>query len=64
MILDLSKVLAEENLPVKSFNARTTKDMLSIVNIVLEITSKEQLEKYAPILRMSKGVEDIERVNS
>ena len=64
MILDLSKVLAEENLPVKSFNARTTKDMLSIVNIVLEITSKEQLEKVCTHLKNVKGVEDIERVNS
>ena len=54
MILDLSKVLAEENLPVKSFNARTTKDMLSIVNIVLEITSKEQLEKVCTHLKNVK----------
>ena len=64
IILDLSKVLSEENLPVKSFNARTTKDMLSIVNIVLEITSKEQLEKVCIHLKNVKGVEDIERVNS
>ena len=54
----------EENLPVKSFNARSTKDMLSIVNIVLEITSKDQLEKVCQHLKNVKGVEDIERVNS
>lgn len=64
IILDLSKVLSEENLPVKSFNARSTKDMLSIVNIVLEITSKEQLEKVCLHLKNVKGVEDIERVSS
>ena len=64
IILDLSRVLSEENLPVKSFNARSTKDMLSIVNIVLEITSKDQLEKVCQHLKNVKGVEDIERVNS
>jgi len=64
IILDLSRVLSEENLPVKSFNARSTKDMLSIVNIVLEITSKDQLEKVCNHLKNVKGVEDIERVSS
>ena len=64
IILDLSKVLSEENLPVKSFNARSTKDMLSIVNIVLEITSKDQLEKVCTHLKNVSGVEDIERVSS
>ncbi|MEA4973822.1 MAG: bifunctional (p)ppGpp synthetase/guanosine-3',5'-bis(diphosphate) 3'-pyrophosphohydrolase [Candidatus Metalachnospira sp.] len=64
IILDLSRVLSEENLPVKSFNARSTKDLLSIVNIVLEITSKDQLEKVCVHLKNVKGVEDIERVSS
>ncbi len=64
LIMDVSRVLSEENLFVKSFNGRTTKDLTAIFNVTIEITSKEQLEKICKRLSQVKGVHDIERVTS
>ena len=64
LFMDISRVLTEENLPVKSFNGRTTKDMKAIFNVMFEINRKEQLEKVCKKIANIKGVEDIERVTS
>lgn len=64
LILDVSRILSEEKLFVKSFNARTTKEMTAIFNVIIEINGKEQLEKICRKLIAVKGVEDIERVTS
>lgn len=64
LIVDISKVLSDEGLSVKSFNGRTTKDMLAIFNIVIDITGKDQLEKVINRIQNIPDVTEIERVTS
>lgn len=64
LIMDISRVLSEEKLFVKSFNGRTTKELTAIFNVIIEINSKEQLEKICRRLMSVKDVEEIERVTS
>lgn len=64
LIMDVTRVLSEENLFVKAFNGRTTKEMTAIFNVIIEIDGKEQLEKICRRLMNVKGVEEIERVTS
>lgn len=64
LLMDISRVLSDERLVVKSFNGRTTKDFTAIFTIAIEITSKEQLEKICRQIMAIKGVDGIERVMS
>lgn len=63
-IMEVSKVLSEEEIPVKSFNARTTKDLLAIFNVTIQIKSKAQLDKVIKRMMTVPGIMDIERVSS
>ncbi|WP_242956565.1 RelA/SpoT family protein [Tyzzerella sp. An114] len=64
LIFDISRVISEESIPVKAFNGRTTKDLVAIFNVTIEITSKAQLEKISRRLKNIAGVRDIERVTT
>lgn len=64
LLMDISRILSEEKLFVKSFNGRTTKELLAIFNVIIEISSKDQLEKVCRQLMAIKGVDEIERVTS
>ena len=64
LIMDISRVFSDEKLFVKSFNGRTTKELVAIFNVVIEINNKEQLEKIYKKLKNVKGIIDIERVTS
>ena len=61
VILDISRVLNEEQLVVKTFNGRS-KEQTAIFDVCIEIHSKEQLEKVCKRLLNVPGVEEIERV--
>ena len=61
--MDISRVLSEESLNVKSFNARSNKDGTAILNIIIDITNKTQLEKVFSHFMNIKGVDQIERVS-
>ena len=61
LILDISRVLNEEQLVVKTFNGRS-KEQTAIFDVCIEIHSKEQLEKVCKRLLNVPGVEEIERV--
>ncbi len=62
LIMEVSKVLTDEDIPVKAFNARTTKEMTAIFNVTIEIRSKDQLEKIIKRLINIKDIIEIERV--
>ncbi len=64
LIFDISRVISEESIPVKAFNGRTTKDLVAIFNVTIEITSKAQLEKISRRLKNIASVRDIERVTT
>jgi len=63
LLLEISRLLADEDIAVKGFNIRTTKDMLAIFNITLEIRTKDQLVRITKRLKGVKDVIDIERVS-
>ena len=62
-MLEISRHLADEDISVKGFNIRTTKDMTAIFNITMEIRTKDQLERVNKRLKGIKGIIDIERVS-
>ncbi len=63
LIMDISRVLSEEGLTVKSFNGRSNKDGSAVFNIIIDITNKNQLEKVFSHFMNIKGVDEIERVS-
>ncbi len=64
LLLDISKILTEENLTVKSLNARAVNRNKSIFNVTIEINSVEQLNKLINKLQIVDGVDDIIRTNN
>ncbi|MGN0135119.1 RelA/SpoT family protein [Anaerotignum sp.] len=63
LILEISRQLADDDISVKGFNVRTTKDMFAIFNITMEIRTKEQLERIVKRLKNLKDVVEVERVS-
>lgn len=62
LLFEVSRLLADDDISVKGFNIRTTKDMLAIFNITIEIRTKDQLERVTKRLKSVKDVIEIERV--
>ncbi|MBP3307313.1 MAG: hypothetical protein J6L66_06805, partial [Anaerotignum sp.] len=58
-----SRQLADDDISVKGFNVRTTKDLLAIFNITIEIKTKEQLERVVKRLKALKDIVEVERVS-
>jgi len=63
LILEISRQLADDDISVKGFNVRTTKDLLAIMNVTIEIKTKEQLERVVNRLKNLKDVVEVERVS-
>ncbi|TCT16782.1 GTP pyrophosphokinase [Natranaerovirga pectinivora] len=64
LLVDISKVLTEEKLPVKSLNARSSKKGEAIFNITVEINGIPQLNKLINKISNLEGVKDIIRTSS
>ncbi len=64
LLLDVSRVLTEENLAVKSLNARSVQKDKTIFNVTVEINQVEQLNKLIGKLKKIDGVDDIIRTNN
>ncbi|GKX29385.1 GTP pyrophosphokinase [Vallitalea longa] len=64
LLVDISKVLTEERIPVKSLNARSIKGDKSIFNVTMDINGVNQLTKLTKKLNGIEGVEEIIRTNS
>ncbi len=63
LILEISRQLADDDISVKGFNVRTTKDLLAIFNITIEVKTKEQLERVTKRLKGLKDIVEVERVS-
>jgi GTP pyrophosphokinase len=63
LVMDVSRVLSDENMPVKNFNARSLKDGTAIVEVTIDIKSKDQLEKIVVKFKNIQGVDEIQRVS-
>ncbi|WP_110462116.1 RelA/SpoT family protein [Ruminiclostridium sufflavum] len=61
LLLDVTNSIAELKIPIKALNARTTKEQVTVINLTLEITNTEQLEKIIKKLRKIDSVFDVTR---
>lgn len=64
LLTDVTSILADIKISVRAVNARTTKDNVAIINLTLEITSREQLEKIMNKLKALDGVADVYRISA
>lgn len=63
LLMDISRVFTEQNIPVKALNART-KDHESIFDIVIEISSKQQLDSVIKKVLNLKNVHEVVRITT
>lgn len=63
LIVEISRQLADDDISVKGFNVRTTKDMQAILNVTIEIKTKEQLQRVVTRLKNLRDVTEVERVS-
>ncbi len=61
LLLDVTNSVTELKIPIKALNARTTKEQVTIINLTLEISNTEQLEKIIKKLRKIDSVFDVTR---
>lgn len=61
LLLDVTNSIAELKIPIKAVNARTTREQITLINLTLEITNTEQLEKIIKKLRKIDSVFDVTR---
>ena len=61
MLLEVTTVIANEKISLKSLNARTTKDLLAIIDVSIEISNTDQLNNIMKKLRNLEGIIDVSR---
>ncbi|HHV29386.1 RelA/SpoT family protein [Acetivibrio mesophilus] len=61
LLMEITNVIGESRIPLKAINARTTKDQIAIMNLTLEITNTEQLEKIIKKVKKVDGVFEVTR---
>jgi len=61
LLMEVTNTTGEANIPLKAMNARTTRDQIAIINLTLEITDTDQLEKIIKKLKKVDGVFDVTR---
>lgn len=61
LLMEVTNTIGEAKIPLKAMNARTTRDQIAIINLTLEITDTEQLEKIIKKLKKVDGVFEVTR---
>ena len=61
LVYEVSNIFAEDNISLKSLNARATKEKMAVVTMMVEIGNKEQLNKIMKKLNSISGVVEINR---
>lgn len=62
LFMDVSKLLSDEKITVNGINARSNKDGNAIMNVIIEVSSKEELKSVKNKIRRIEGVVDAFRV--
>jgi len=62
LIIDISKILADNNVPVKELNARSSSNE-AIFNIGIEINSRDHLDRVCQKILSVAGVAEIRRLS-
>lgn len=63
LLLDITNAFAELKISIRTVNARTTKEKIAIINMSIEISDTEQLEKIIKKVRKIAGVFEVKRSN-
>lgn len=61
LLLDVTNSITELKIPIKALNARTTREQITVINLTLEITNTEQLEKISKKLKKLDSVFEVTR---
>jgi GTP pyrophosphokinase len=61
LLMELTNTIAEAKIPLKAINARTSKDQIAMINLTLEITDTDQLEKMIKRIRKIDSVFEVTR---
>ncbi len=61
LLMEITNVIGEAKIPLKAINARTTKDHVAVMNLTMEITNTDQLEKIIKKLNRVEGVFEVTR---
>ena len=61
LLMEITNAIGEAKIPLKAINARTTRDQLAIINLTLEITDTDQLDKIIKKLKKVDSVFDVTR---
>ena len=61
LLADISKVLTENNIDIRSMNTRTSKQGLATMETSFEVSSREELKTLIDKLRQIDSIIDIER---
>lgn len=64
LLVDVSKILTDEGIPIRNMNARTLSNHRSIFNVTLEIKNVEQLMVLTKKLKNIQGVHEVLRTKS
>lgn len=62
LFTDVSRILADEKISVNGINAKNAKDGTALMNVVLEVESKEQLKSIMNQIKRVEGVMDVFRL--
>ncbi len=63
LLMEITNVIGDARIPLKAINARTTKDHVAIMNLTVEITDTEQLDKIINRIKRVPNVFEIKRNN-
>lgn len=61
LLLEITNAISEAKLSVRALNARTTKDNYALIELTVEITDKEQLDKLIKKLNRIENVIEVSR---
>ncbi|MBQ3847237.1 MAG: bifunctional (p)ppGpp synthetase/guanosine-3',5'-bis(diphosphate) 3'-pyrophosphohydrolase, partial [Clostridia bacterium] len=61
LLLDVANVIADENINMKAMNARKTKDAYAVLDLTIEITERNELDRLIKRLKRIESVIDVSR---
>ncbi len=61
LLMEITNIITEIKIPLKALDARTLKDQTAIINLTLEISGSDQLEKVIKKFRHLNGIIEITR---
>lgn len=64
LFMDITRLLLDMNIKLKAINARTVKNTTAIINLTIEISDKQQLDRVMKQLRKLPEVKEVFRVAS